>query len=234
MNQEPHKTRLWNGAGYKGGAGERQAGVPARSRKLVGSQPAPFGGDAVGGLVSTGPIRRSFQSVFRDRPPAARGRKGAYWQTSGLKKQAGSAAINHIGAPAWTVFEGETSHRPARLEARPVRSPLPARPAARPLLSCTAGGGGRRFRPRRGEGRPCRRPSRRPFPAGAEPFRKARIPVVILSRAPLMAGLGGYGRTTQIPIASVEANVFELLERPFGRPVFAPRVARASGTRRCL
>ena len=208
-----------------------------------------------------GEAKRKRKSASGSRPESAapdRRRRGgapgggAYWQTSGLKKQAGSGAIDHIGAPAGIVFgEGDFALPPADRGA-PGAFPFPARPAARSLLSCTAGGGGRRFSceplrsvearrnarrkraaPRREAGRPCRRPSRRPFSVGPEPFGTARIPVVMLSRAPLMAGSWGLGAPAQIPIASVKANVFELLERPFGRPVFALRVARASGTRPC-
>ena len=190
MNQEPRKTRLWSGAAYRGGEAETQAVVPARGRKPSGASLPPLGGDAESGPVSTGPIRRSFPSAFRD--PPRLGRKGAYWQTSGLKKQAGSGAIDHIGAPAGTVFEGGDFALPRAVRGAPGAFPLPARPAARSLLSCTAGGGGRRFRTcsqpvepgslpawvsgvanrrSREAGRPCRRPSRRPFSAGAEPFR---------------------------------------------------------------
>jgi hypothetical protein len=144
LNQEPRKIRLWNGAPYRGGEGETQAGVPARGRKPSGASLPPLGGDAKSGPVSTGPIRRSFPSPFRD--PPRLGRKGAYWQTSGLKKQAGSGAIDHIGAPAGTVFEGGDFALPRAVRGAPGAFPLPARPAARSLLSCTAGGGGRRFR----------------------------------------------------------------------------------------
>lgn len=155
MNQEPQKIRLWNGAAYRGGEAETQA--------------------------------------------------GAYRQTSGLKKQAGSGAIDHTGAPAGTVLgEGDFALPPADRGA-PGAFPFPARPAARSLFSCTTGGGGRRFStPWRKPveavetapdgGRAARRdglaagPSRRPFSAGPEPFRMPRFPVVMLSWAPLMAG----------------------------------------------
>ena len=144
MNQEPRKIRLWSGAAYRGGEAETQAGVPARGRKLSGASlprsaetrtAAPFQQARFDGHSNLllGTARR-------------RGRKGAYWQTSGLKKQAGSGAIDHIGAPAGTVFEGGDFALPRAVRGAPGAFPLPARPAARSLLSCTAGGGGRRFR----------------------------------------------------------------------------------------
>ena len=218
------RSRVKSACGVARHIGEAKRKRKPASRLAAGSCRAaayPIGRGAVSGAASTSPILQWFQSAFRDRPPVW-GRKGAYWQTSGLKKQAGSGATGHIDAPAGTCSERETSHCPARFEARPQRSPCRRVPPPVPFfIALPEGAGGafdfvartqhhrrlglnRRSEPvaavkiggdgglaAKRDGLAAGRPEALSAGRGAVP--QGADPVVILSRAPLMAGSWGSG-----------------------------------------
>ncbi len=214
--------------------------------------------------MSTSPIRRSFQSAFRDRGHglgAQRRVLANFWP----EKAGGVGRDRSYRRARWDgVRRGRL--RIAPRGSRRARSVPLAGASRRPFpsfLHCRRGraalstlwrepgvlaGLGLKRRgepvaaveigrdaasPRGGTALPQAKPEalfgrRGAVPQGADPRRHT------VTSAAHGWVLGVRDARLKFRLPQVTANVFELLERPFGRPVFALRVARASGTRRCL